>query len=109
MLIRDSELRLLLLDGKIDEFNVRVEEEPADLENVDLRTADLQGANLLRANLRGAYLRNADLRGVDLYHADMEGASIHTARIAGTRFPPNISADEIRLSIDLGTRIRTTR
>ena len=109
MLVRDSELRMLLLDRKIDEFNARVEEEPADLENVDLRTADLQGANLLRANLRGAYLRNADLRAVDLYQADLEGASIHTARIAGTRFPPNISADEIRLSVDLGTRIRTTR
>ncbi|MFQ5514208.1 MAG: pentapeptide repeat-containing protein [Myxococcota bacterium] len=108
-LIRESELRLLLLEGKIEEFNSRVAEEPADLANTDLRAVDLQGANLLHANLRGAYLRNADLRAVDLFHADLEGASIHHARIAGTRFPPNLRAEEIRLSVDLGTRLRIAR
>ena len=108
-LIRDSELRMLLLDGKVEEFNARVEEEPADLENTALRSMDLRGANLLHANLRGAYLRNADLRGVDLFHADLEGASLHQARVSGTRFPPNLSANEILLSVRLGTRMRITR
>ncbi len=108
-LIRDSELRLLLVDGKIDEFNRRVGEEPPYLENTDLRSTDLTGANLLHANLRGAYLRNADLRGVDLFHADLDGASIQGARISGTRFPPNLSAAEIGLSHHLGVRMRITR
>jgi len=108
-LIRDSELRLLLVDGKIDEFNARLEDEPANLENVDLRSIDLREANLSHANLRGAYLRNADLRGVDLYYADLEGASIHDARLAGCRFPSTLTAEEIQLSRSLGCRMRTTR
>jgi uncharacterized protein YjbI with pentapeptide repeats len=107
-LIRDSELRTLLIDGKVEEFNRKTQEEPADLENTDLRGVDLQRANLGHANLRGAYLRNADLRGLDLFYADLEGASIHDARIAGTRFPPNLSANEIQLSQGAGTRMRTS-
>ena len=107
-LIRNSELRMLLIDGKIEEFNQKTGESPADLENTDLRGVDLQEANLLHANLRGAYLRNADLRGLDLFYADLEGASIHEAHIAGTRFPPNLSASEIWLSHTTGTRMRTS-
>ena len=51
-LIRDSELRTLLIDGKVEEFNRKTQEEPADLENTDLRGVDLQRANLGHANLR---------------------------------------------------------
>ena len=108
-LIRDSELRTLLLEGKIEEFNQLTEEEPPDLENVDLRTVDLRGANLLHARLRNAYLRNADLRGVDLFYADMDGASVQSARVSGTRFPRDLTADEILLSLREGTRIRVRR
>ena len=108
-LIRDSKLRLLLMEEKIDEFNRLAEEEAPNLENTDLRGADLRGPNLLHANLRNAYLRNADLRGVDLFYADLDGASIHSARISGTRFPPNISTAEIGISNHLGVRMRATR
>ena len=105
----NSPLRLLLIDGKIDEFNQQTAEEPADLKDVDLRAVDLRGANLSHANLQGAYLRNCDLRGLDLYYADLDGASIHDARISGTRFPQKISAGEISLSHNLGVRMRVTR
>jgi hypothetical protein len=108
-LIRDSELRMLLLDGKIEEFNQRAEDEPPNLESVDLRTVDLRGANLLHAKLRDAYLRNADLRGVDLLYADMDGASIQGARVSGVRFPRDLTAEEIVLSLREGTRIRAQR
>jgi len=108
-LIRDSKLRLLLTEGKIDEFNRLAEEEAPNLENTDLRAADLRGANLLHANLRNAYLRNADLRGVDLFYADLDGASIHATHMGGTRFPPNLSAEEISLSYHQGVRLRVTR
>ncbi len=108
-LIHDSKLRLLLLDGKVDEFNRLTEDEPADLANTDLRMADLRGANLRHANLRGAYLRNADLRGVNLLYSDMDGSSIHGARISGTLFPRDVGPREILLSLQQGTRIRTRR
>jgi hypothetical protein len=106
MLITDSPVRLLLVEGKLDEFNQMAGEDAPDLENVDLRGLDLRGADLSHANLRGAYLRNADLRGVDLLHADMDGASLHDARISGARFPRDLPADEIALAVSQGTRIR---
>ena len=108
-LIHDSKLRLLLIDGKVDEFNRLTEDEPADLERTDLRMVDLRGANLRHANLRGAYLRTADLRGVNLLYADMDGASIHGAQIGGAFFPRDIPAREIFLSLQQGTRIRAQR
>ncbi len=106
-LIRDHELRNLIIDGKTEEFNQLAAEGPVDLENVDLRGLDLKGLDLSHANLRGAYLRNTDARGIDLFYADLEGASLNQARIGGVRFPRNVTADEIRLSHDLGTRLRT--
>ena len=108
-LVRDSQLRMLLIEGKIDDFNRQAEEEAPNLESTDLRGTDLRGANLLHANLRNAYLRNADLRGVDLFHADLEGASIQSARLSGTRFPLNLPAAEISISCHLGVRMRAER
>ncbi len=105
-LVRDSVPITLLREDKIDEFNQLAGEKPVDLENADLRMVDLRRANLAKANLRGAYLRNADLRGVDLSDADLAGASLHDARISGCLFPMSISAEEISLSVTLGTRMR---
>lgn len=96
----------LLLDGRYREFNELAARGPVDLENADLRLADLREADLRTANLRGAYLRNADLRGADLSGADLEGASLNGARVSGCYFPRAVSAEEVRLSIEHGTRIR---
>jgi uncharacterized protein YjbI with pentapeptide repeats len=104
---RDTELRALILEGKHAEFNARAADAPPDLENVSLRGADLQGFDLSHANLRGAYLRAADLRGCDLFWADLEGASLHDARVSGVRFPRALAPDEIRMSVELGTRLRS--
>jgi uncharacterized protein YjbI with pentapeptide repeats len=105
-LVRDSVPITLLREEKIDEFNQQAAEKPVDLENADLRMVDLRRADLAKANLRGAYLRHADLRGVDLSDADLSGASLHDARISGCLFPMSISAEEISLSVTLGTRMR---
>ncbi len=105
---RSSELRGLLVEGKIDEFNECAAEEAPQLENAGLRGLDLRGADLSHANLRGAYLRNADLRGVDMIYADLDGASLHGARIGGARFPRNLGAAELDLSIRHGTRLRVS-
>ena len=83
--------------------------QPLDLSNVNLRGADLRRANLRKADLRNAYCHSADMRGVDLSEANLEGASIHMARVSGAYFPPNVSPDEIRLSLEIGTRIRCQR
>ena len=99
----------LLREGNTEEFNRLAHARRPELENADLRMADLRRAHLSNADLRGAYLRNADLRGLDLSHADLDGASLHDARIAGTLFPPDLDPEEIRLSHDLGTRMRTRR
>jgi len=105
----DSKWRLLLVDSKFDEFNRLAGEEAPDLESCDLRGLDLSKANLSKANLRSAYLRYADLRGLDLFYADMDGASIHEAKISGVRFPPSLAADEISMSLHLGTRMRARK
>jgi uncharacterized protein YjbI with pentapeptide repeats len=99
----------LLLERDLVAFNERASRERPDLENADLRMADLHDATLREANLRGAYLRQADLRAVDLSEADLDGASIHEARISGTLFPSDIHADEISLSVSMGTRMRARR
>ncbi len=53
-----------------------------------------------------AYFRSADLRGLDLRNTPMEGASIAHAQISGVFFPPELSADEILMSVNFGTRLR---
>ena len=80
----DSKWRLLLVDSKFDEFNRLAEQEPPDLEG-------------------------CDLRGLDLFYADLDGASIHEAKISGVRFPPSLAADEISMSLHLGTRMRARK
>lgn len=108
-LVRDSEWIRLLREEDIDEFNLMAVQKQPDLTNADLRMVDLRRARLEKAILRGAYLRNADLRGVDLSDADLDGASIHDAQVSGCLFPPSIPADEIMLSIQWGTRMRSRR
>jgi uncharacterized protein YjbI with pentapeptide repeats len=46
------------------------------------------------------------LRGLDLRACSLEGASLAHAQISGTYFPPELSADEILMSVNFGTRLR---
>jgi len=105
--VKDDALYCLLCEGKIREFNAR----KAGGETVDLRGAYLRGADLRALEASGldmsdCYLRHADLRGVDFSRTRLEGASISGARISGTYFPPELSAEEINLSLLHGTRMR---
>ena len=72
-----------------------------DLGGVDLRQADIK-----RFVLTGARLKGADLRGLDLSGHDLSGVTLNDARVSGTLFPADLSADELRLSIRQGTRLR---
>jgi len=101
-------LSALLRAGRFKEFSDEVGDERPDLRNADLRQADLRGAPIQRADLRGAYMRRVDLRGLDLIEADLDGSSLHSALVSGVRFPRDLSAPEIEMSIRLGTRMRAS-
>jgi Pentapeptide repeats (8 copies) len=97
----------LIRAGNPDDFNRRrASGAKVDLRGVDLRNIDLRGFDLSGLDLSNAYLRQADLRGQDLGQCRLEGASIRGAHISGVTFPPELAPDEIRLSLDHGTRLR---
>jgi hypothetical protein len=103
----DDEAFRCLRSGEIDRFHLLIlGREQIDFSGADLRGVDLRAADLSRVILRGAYLRDADLRGLDLRAHDLEGCSLYHAKISGIYFPANLDPNEIRLSWELGTRMR---
>ncbi|MBY0449280.1 MAG: pentapeptide repeat-containing protein [Cyanobacteria bacterium] len=106
----DTSAYELIQEDRPHDFNrwVETHEGIVDLTGVHLRGYDLRAFNLATANLTNAYMRAADIRGLDLTAANLEGVSIKDAKISGTLFPRNVSAQEIQLSWEHGTRIRTT-
>ncbi len=103
----DTPLFRLLHDEKISEFNKQKPREGSiDLRGADLRGLDLRMLDASRIDFTDAYFRGADLRGIDLREACLEGASIAHAQISGAYFPMQLSADEILLSMQFGTRMR---
>ena len=99
----------LLRAEQVDEFNKRKaagEYVAEQLRGGDFRGLDLRNLDADGLDLRDAYFRGADLRGIDFRHCNIEGASICQAHISGCFFPPEVSAEELRLSFDLGIRIR---
>lgn len=108
MEMRKNKFHEMLRDGNITEFNreITTNKDPVDLENCNFRGVDLRKANLKNANLKNSYFKMSDLRGVDLSEAQLNGASFNKARVGGVLFPKNVTAAEIKLSVDLGIRIR---
>ncbi|MEE9356873.1 pentapeptide repeat-containing protein [Candidatus Vondammii sp. HM_W22] len=93
-----------------DQFNQQRE---AD-QHCDLRGCDLRGLCLRKLDAKGldlsdSYLRQADLRGVDFSLTCLKGASVNGAKISGTYFPSELSAEEITLSLLHGTRMRYSK
>lgn len=104
----EDPLYQLLRDEKVKEFNQqRAGQTEIDFHDCDFRGLDLRGLDAAGIDLSGCYFRAADLRGVDFSQANLSGASIAAAQISGCLFPSNISADELALSVDKGTRMRT--
>mgnify|MGYP006196274233 CR=1 FL=1 len=68
---------------------------------LDLRNLDASGVIFT-----DAYFRGADLRGLDLRQAQLEGASLAHAQISGAYVPVELTADEILMSVNFGTRLR---
>lgn len=99
----------LLKAEQVDEFNRRKaagEVTEGLLRGGDFRGLDLRNLNADGLDLRDAYFRGADLRGIDFTKANLEGASFCQAHLSGCYFPKALSADELRLSFDLGIRVR---
>lgn len=100
-------LYLLLLEEDIAGFNARrARGEEVSLRGAQLRGLDLRGLVADGLDLGNACLRNCDLRGIDFRTTELEGATLTEARISGCYFPADIGAEEIRLSVEKGTRLR---
>ena len=103
----DSPLFALLRNDDVNAFNLqRPQNSAIDLAGGDFRGLDLRELNAADIDFTDAYFRSADLRGVDFRTASLEGASIAHAQISGAYFPPELSADEILMSVNFGTRLR---
>ncbi|MFH1035084.1 MAG: pentapeptide repeat-containing protein [Pseudomonadota bacterium] len=97
----------LLLEENLERFNDLARQGQApDLKGANLAGLDLRPALLKGLDLSGCYLRNANLKGVDLTGCNLRGASLRGAQVSGTLFPDNIAPQELRLSLEMGTRLR---
>lgn len=108
-IVHQNALYDLLRAEQIDEFNKRIaagQTSEGLLRGGDFRGLDLRNLEADGLDLRDAYFRGADLRGVDFSKANVEGASFCQAHISGCYFPKEVSANEIRVSFDLGIRVR---
>lgn len=100
----------LLRDGKIQEFNERkAKGEACDLRGTDLSRIDLREMDASGVDLGDCYFRMSDLRGIDFRKSNLEGASIALANVSGCFFPSEITAEELQLALQHGTRIRYRR
>ena len=103
----DTPLYALLHKDDITGFNnERPQEGIIDMVGGDFRGLDLRELNADGIDFTDAYFRSADLRGIDFSHSILEGASLAHAQISGAYFPPELSADEILMSMNFGTRLR---
>jgi len=105
--IHDDPLYQLLRQEKIEEFNQQRDTLAQDkLKGGDYRGLQLSHMNAENLDMSDSYFRNADLRGLDLRNTNLEGANLRDARISGAYFPSQLTAAEIRMSVELGTRLR---
>ena len=104
---RQKKLPLFFEDDGHEKFNELVAQgKMPHLQNQNLEKVDLRGYNLSNIDFSGAYMRGTNLSGQDLRGANFSGASLKEANVSGCFFPEDLSPDEIRLSLEFGTRIR---
>jgi uncharacterized protein YjbI with pentapeptide repeats len=105
--IHTNPMYQLLRQEDIAAFNLRRDKgESAELTCGDFRGLDLRNLNADGLDFSDGYFRGADLRGIDFRKAKLEGASLCEAKISGCYFPHELTAEEIRLSVEGGIRMR---
>lgn len=105
--IKQDPLYKLLRNEDVAAFNeARDTMDTSELRSGDYRGRDLRNMNADGLDFSGAYFRNADLSGIDFRNTNLEGASLADAKVSGVYFPKALTAEEIRLSVDFGTRLR---
>ncbi len=105
--IKTDPLYQMLRQEDVDAFNANRDSLGTDhLSGGDYRGRDLRKMNARGLDFSSAYFRNADLSGIDFRETNLEGASLMDAKISGVYFPVELSPEEIRLSVDHGTRLR---
>lgn len=108
--IKQDPLYQLLRTENIKGFNEQRDKlDTSQLKNGDYRGRDLRNMNAAGLDFSNSYFRNADLSGIDFRNTNLEGASLLDAKLSGTYFPAELSAQEIRLSLETGTRLRYNR
>ena len=107
--IKKDPLYQLLRTEDIKNFNEQRDQlNTSELKSGDYRGRDLRNMKAQGLDFSNSYFRNADLSGIDFRNTNLEGASLLDAKLSGTYFPVALSAQEIRLSLDTGTRLRYT-
>lgn len=105
--IKQDPLYQLLRNEDIKGFNEQRDKlDTSHLVSGDYRACDLRNMNATGLDFSNAYFRNADLSGIDFRETNLEGASLLDAKLSGTYFPRELSPQEIRLSLETGTRLR---
>jgi uncharacterized protein YjbI with pentapeptide repeats len=108
--IKQDPLYQLLRTENIKGFNEQRDRlDTSELKNGDYRGRDLRNMNAAGLDFSNSYFRNTDLSGIDFRDTNLEGASLLDAKLSGTYFPTALSAQEIRLSLDTGTRLRYSK
>lgn len=108
--IKPDPLYQLLRNEDVQAFNAQRDIlDTSELQSGDYRGRDLRTMNADGLDFSNAYFRNSDLSGIDFRNTNLEGASLMDAKLSGCYFPAEISAEEIRLSLDTGTRLRYDR
>ncbi|MFT5481891.1 MAG: hypothetical protein ACI9GW_000536 [Halieaceae bacterium] len=108
--ISEDPLYQMLRNELIAEFNVARETiDTSNLRSGDYRGRDLRNLNADGLDFSDSYFRNSELKGIDFRNTNLEGASIIDAKISGCYFPDQLSPEEIRLSLETGTRLRYRR
>ena len=108
--IKQDPLYQLLRNEDIKGFNEQRDSlDCSELSSGDYRGRDLRNMNAAGLDFSHSYFRHSDLGGIDFRETNLEGASLRDAKLSGTYFPEELTAEEIRLSLDTGTRLRYRR
>ena len=105
--IKPDPLYQMLRHEDVDAFNAsRDSMDTSHLKSGDYRGRDLRKLKDAGLEFSNAFFRNADLSGIDFRETNLRGASLMDAKVSGVYFPTELSPEEIRLSLNTGTRLR---